>query len=229
MDIAFRARNIEVPDLLKGRTFDRVTRLGRASAMERADVLFLEERNPRIIERAVCEITLHGAGRMLRAQAAATDPVVAADRVLEKLRHRSERLRGRLMQSGGPPRPGLGGRPRQASLGVGHGSVHFGAHRHGAARDPDVVADAVGACADRGPNGEITIVETTAAVGVMTPEDAALEMARLNHDLYFFVNTETAEGAVVYRRLDGNVGLMASAGVWRAATRCAPFGPNSGV
>ena len=54
-------------------------------------------------------------------------------------------------------------------------------------------------------------METTAATRAMTPEEAALEMTRIDHDRYAFVNTETAETAVVYRRLDGEVGLASGA------------------
>jgi len=181
MDIAFRARNIEIPELVRSRTLERVTRLGRALATDREDVCFTEERNPRIAERAVCEITLCGR-RILRAQAAATDPAVAAGRVLEKLRHRTERLRGR------------------------PGSVHFGADRQGA-------SDPLAAPAVRGRAGDVKI-------DAMTPEEAALEMALLRYDFYFFINAETAEGAVVYRRVDGNVGLVA---------RLAAPGPKAGI
>ncbi|HEY2428372.1 MAG TPA: hypothetical protein VGI06_05550, partial [Acidimicrobiales bacterium] len=63
MDIAFRVRNVEVPDSLRRVTLAKVTRLGDWCGIDRADVCFSEERNPRIAEREVCEITLFGQGR----------------------------------------------------------------------------------------------------------------------------------------------------------------------
>jgi len=46
------------------------------------------------------------------------------------------------------------------------------------------------------------------AIKPMTPEEAALQMDLLGHDFYFFTNSETEQAAVVYRRHDGDVGLI---------------------
>ena len=46
------------------------------------------------------------------------------------------------------------------------------------------------------------------AIKPMTPEEAALQMDLLGHDFYFFTNAETERAAVVYRRDDGDVGLI---------------------
>ena len=46
------------------------------------------------------------------------------------------------------------------------------------------------------------------AIKPMTPEEAALQMDLLGHDFYFFTNAETEQAAVVYRRDDGDVGLI---------------------
>jgi putative sigma-54 modulation protein len=42
----------------------------------------------------------------------------------------------------------------------------------------------------------------------MTPEEASLHMEMLGHTFYFFTNAETGVPAVVYRRDDGDVGLI---------------------
>jgi putative sigma-54 modulation protein len=46
----------------------------------------------------------------------------------------------------------------------------------------------------------------------MAPEEAALQMELLGHDFYFFTSSETGRAAVVYRRHDGDLGLIESAG-----------------
>jgi putative sigma-54 modulation protein len=43
----------------------------------------------------------------------------------------------------------------------------------------------------------------------MGPEDAALAMDMLNHDFYVFRNDEDGQVNVVYRRRDGDYGLIA--------------------
>ena len=42
----------------------------------------------------------------------------------------------------------------------------------------------------------------------MTPEEAILQMDLLGHDFFFFTSAETERAAVVYRREDGDVGLI---------------------
>jgi putative sigma-54 modulation protein len=42
----------------------------------------------------------------------------------------------------------------------------------------------------------------------MTPEEAALQMEMLGHDFYVFTDSETGNACVIYRRRDGNYGLI---------------------
>lgn len=53
------------------------------------------------------------------------------------------------------------------------------------------------------------IVKTKAiTLKPMTPEEAALQMDLLGHDFFVFTNAETEQANVVYRRNDGNFGLI---------------------
>ena len=42
----------------------------------------------------------------------------------------------------------------------------------------------------------------------MTVEDAAFQMDMLGHEFFLFLNAETGEHNVVYRRADGDYGLI---------------------
>ena len=42
----------------------------------------------------------------------------------------------------------------------------------------------------------------------MSVEEAILQMNLLNHDFFFFPNAETERYAVIYKRKDGNYGLL---------------------
>ena len=42
----------------------------------------------------------------------------------------------------------------------------------------------------------------------MTLEDAAFQMELLGHDFFLFLNSETDEHSVLYRRHDGDYGLI---------------------
>ncbi|MEZ5341752.1 MAG: sigma 54 modulation/S30EA ribosomal C-terminal domain-containing protein [Acidimicrobiales bacterium] len=45
-------------------------------------------------------------------------------------------------------------------------------------------------------------------IAEMATDEAALQMDLLNHDFYVFRNVESGLGAVVYRREDGDLGLI---------------------
>ena len=46
------------------------------------------------------------------------------------------------------------------------------------------------------------------AVKPMTPEEAALQMETLGHSFYLFLNAETDQYGVLYRRRGGTLGLI---------------------
>jgi putative sigma-54 modulation protein len=180
VDIAIRHGHVEVSDSLRSTVEEKVNRLGRfLDGMERAEVRFSEERNPRIAEKEVCEVTMHGHGHVVRARASATDAFAAVDRVVDKLEHRMEKLKGKLLNRSHPRR---------------QPSVHFGEE---AANDEEAAGS------------EPRIVKTKKFdMKPMTPEEAALQMDLVGHDFYFFTSTETGQAAVVYRRGDGHFGLI---------------------
>ena len=192
MDITVRGRNVEVSDVLRASVEEKVTRLARfLDGMERAEVNFAEERNPRISEKEVCEVTLHGHGHVVRAKAAASDSFAAVDRVVDKLEHRMEKLKGKLLGRSHPR--------RAQSVSVSSGAD---VGRLGLDLDDETPVDADGAFRPR-------IVKTKKFdIKPMTPEEAALQMELVGHDFYFFTNSETDEAAVVYRRNDGQFGLI---------------------
>jgi ribosomal subunit interface protein len=212
MEIAFRVRNVEVPEKLRRVTLEKVTRLAGQCGIERVEVCFSEERNPRIAEREVCQITLFAQGRIVRAHAAATEVAVAVDRVVGKLEQQADRFRGRRLR--GRRHPPECVRVISAT-GAGDGSVHFptnwptvrgdlaAADRFGD-RVVDHVVDRIvrdaGEAADRGINDS--------RVEPMTPEEAALEMGEQGSEIYFFVNAETGRPAAVSQRNNGDIALF---------------------
>lgn len=69
----------------------------------------------------------------------------------------------------------------------------------------------LGANGMEGPGDEDApkIVKTKRfAIKPMLPDEAVLQMNLLEHDFYIFVNAETSKTNVVYRRKDGNFGLI---------------------
>jgi ribosomal subunit interface protein len=90
VEVTVSARHLDVSPALRAAAEAKLGRLSRFRGLERAEVHFLEERNPRIACREVCEVAVEGGGRRLRAKAAAADAFAAIDLVLEKLVHQLE-------------------------------------------------------------------------------------------------------------------------------------------
>jgi len=183
LDIAIRAKNVEVTEQLRSSIEEKLTRVGRiVDGMQQAEVRLFEEKNPRISEREVCEVTLHGHGHIVRAKAGAPDVSVALDRVVAKLEQRLGRLKGKLLNRSHPRRNGSLDSPPALTT-----------------TDDDIEDE----------QDQSAIVKTKQfAIKPMTPEEASLQMDLLGHGFFLFTNADTSRAAVVYRRKDGHVGLI---------------------
>jgi len=92
VEITVSARHMDISPALRAAAEEKLGRLSRfGSGFERAEVHFVEERNPRIARREVCDVTVERRGRRLRARAAASDTFAAIDLVMEKLTHQLQR------------------------------------------------------------------------------------------------------------------------------------------
>ncbi len=183
MEITVTGRNVDVSKTVRTTVEEKVGRLERfLDGMERADVRFTEERNPRISEKEVCEVTLQGHGHVVRARAAASDALVAVDLVVDKLSHRLEKLKGKLVARSHPRR---------------HEATAVSANQ---------AVDA-----DEDPGSPRIVRVKQFAMKPMTPEEATLQMELLGHGFFLFTNADTSSAAVVYRRNDGDIGLIEGA------------------
>lgn len=179
MEFTISGRHMEVPERLRGAAQEKVSRLLRhLDGWDDVEVHFLEERNPRISEKEVCEVTVRGHGQILRAKAAAADPFTAVDRVVDKLSHQVEKVKTR--------------QSRKA------------AHKRQPVNSNGPVDDE--GEEERG-SGRIVKVKRF-DLKPMTPEEAALQMDMLGHTFYVFRNADSDTPSVVYRRNDGDVGLI---------------------
>ena len=98
MDVVIAHGRRIVTDEVRALTREKVGRLGRlCPGLDRAEVHFSEERNPRIADKERCEVIMVGHGRSVRARAAAPVPLVAVDLVVEKLEHQLEKTKGRIV------------------------------------------------------------------------------------------------------------------------------------
>ncbi len=96
MDITISSRHTDLSEALVATTRQKISRLNRfGGGIERAEVHFSEERNPRIAEREVCEVWMDGRGEQVRCRVAGPDGFVAVDRAVEKLEHQLHKRKTR--------------------------------------------------------------------------------------------------------------------------------------
>jgi putative sigma-54 modulation protein len=189
---------MEVSPSLRAAVIDKIGRLDRFVEMDRADVHFSEERNPRIENKEICEVTLQGQGHYVRARVAAADPFAAVDAAVEKLEHQLLKLKSRLVARYHGKANGAKVRPRAAG---------------------EVESDDTLDLAEVGPEAEPAAefeVEPAARIAKtkrfemkpMSLDEAILQMDLLSHRFFLFVRAETGAPSLLYQRDEGDLGLI---------------------
>jgi putative sigma-54 modulation protein len=189
MEVTISSRHLKVTPRLEDVIREKIGRLSRyVEGMDYAEVHFSEEKNPRIADKEICEVTLEGHGHHVRCKVSAPDPFTAVDLAYEKLEHQLHKLKTKVVNR-------HNGRAALRRNGNGAGAV--------VPTPPEPEVD----------ENVAQIVKTKSfAMRPMTAEEAVLQMDLVGHDFYFFTNAETGRAAVVYLREDGNVGLIDEAG-----------------
>lgn len=186
MQVHISSRRTNVSDRLQDLTRTKLGRLDKyVDGLERADVHFQEEKNPRISDKEICEVTLEGGGHRVRTKVTAPDPYTAIDLATEKLEHQLHKLKTKL-----------------------HRHEHNG---EATIRIESSAPDEAAPASADDDNVSRIVKKKQFAIDPMTPEDAVLQMELLGHDFFLFTNADTDRSAVVYLRDDGDVGLIDSA------------------
>ena len=98
MEITVSARHTDISPALRAAAEEKIGRLSRfLDGMDRAEVHFSEEHNPRITAKEVCEVSLEGRGHHVRCRVAAADGFAAIDLAVEKLEHQLYKLKSKLV------------------------------------------------------------------------------------------------------------------------------------
>lgn len=185
MDVSVSGRHTTVSESLRRQAVEKIGRLEKyLGGMDRAEVHFWEEKNTRSQDREFCEVTMEGHGHHIRCKVSAPDGFTAIDLAVDKLERQMRKLKTRMDRRRKRERPDI---------------------------EPELVPDSlVSADEDAvAPEPVYNIVKSKRfRLTPMGPQEAALQMDLLNHDFYVFTNDETNGSAVVYRRADGNVGLI---------------------
>ena len=131
-------------------------------------------------QRLVVQVTIASEGTLLRGEQSGSDLHAAIDAVADVLDRQIGRFKGKLQ------------RRDRTSIGRAITAAEEGA---APAAEPEV------------ESGKLVRTKMF-HVESMTPEDATDQMELLGHDFFVFLNTTTDRLGVVYRRRDGDYGLL---------------------
>jgi len=184
MKTSVKARNLDLSDGLRATIERKLRRLDRIAHPDAEASVELIAHASRATESShVAEVTLLNDGLLLRSVSSGPTAVAAIDTVLDKLERRVVRSKKR---------------PRSV--------------RERVAGEPDEVAarEATGTlapAADADGGAAISRIKRFDMMP-MFEEDAIARMEELGHAFFFFLNAESAELCVLYRRGNGSYGLI---------------------
>ena len=179
MEVTISSRGTRMTPRLEEMVMEKVNRLDRLlHGLDRAEVHFSEERNPRISDKDVCELHVEGHGHHVHCKAAGPDEITAVERSIHKAERGLRKLKTKEVN-------------RQHHTGGRH-------DKYQEAQDI-VIPDAAEVDFVR----EKQIVSSP-----MSAVEAVQQMMTLGHDFFLFTNDETGRASVVYRRKSGDYGLL---------------------
>ncbi|BCL20860.1 ribosome hibernation-promoting factor, HPF/YfiA family [Streptomyces tuirus] len=209
MDIVVKGRKTEVPERFRKHVAEKL-KLEKIQKLDgkviSLDVEVSKEPNPRQADRCDrVEITLRSRGPVIRAEAAASDPYAALDLAAEKLEARLRRQHDKRYSR-------RGARRIPAAEVADHVPGVATLNGNGLVPAPDEGPEAVptkkiGSLEVQG-DGPIVVREKTHVAAPMTLDQALYEMELVGHDFYLFVDSETKEPSVVYRRHAYDYGVI---------------------
>lgn len=181
MLISISGKQIEITDAIRRYAEEKLSKLERYfDHIHSVEVTASLVRNWHVVE-----ITVHADGVLVRGEEKSPDMYTSIDQVVEKLERQLKKHKDKLIQ-----------RQREPS-----------SRRSAAAARPLETELSAAELEEEGGLGRLVHTKRF-AVKPMSPEEACRQMESLGHDFYVFANSETEQVNVVYRRKDGDYGLI---------------------
>ena len=192
MDIQVHSRNVELNpeahDYIR-KKFDRLQRHLRRMSDAKIEVSRTSARAQ--ADKIIVQMTVTAGGSTLRGQESGVNLFAAVDAVADVLDRQIRRLKGRGYRSA-QARKAAGRAASEADAAIAMEDLDF------ADDEDEELYEQLG-----------RVVRTKRfAMKPMSVEDAAMQMELLSHDFFLFYNTTSGEYNVVYRRSDGDYGVI---------------------
>jgi ribosomal subunit interface protein len=197
MEIVVAGRHTDVAPKFRAHVDNKLAKVEQlAPRAQRIDVLVSREANPRQADsRERVELTVLDRGPVIRAEACADDRYAALDLALGKLLERLRRTRDRRKDHRNhTPLAPVDVRPPEPAA------------ESAAPPGPTVAAD--GAVETMLGDSPVVIREKVHQAQPMTVDDALYEMELVGHDFFLFVDADTAQPSVAYRRRGWSYGVI---------------------
>ena len=182
MDMQITGKNIEVLPAVREYMTKKLGKISRfLPNLIAFDVVASEEKTKDPNKRFIVQVTLDNKGTLIRGEERAQDLYTATDKVLEILSRQIEHYKGKL------PYSKIRGTP--------------------SIRTSTTEVTAAGDSEEPGP--EPTVVKTKKFdVKPMSLDEAVDQMILLGHDFFLFFNPDDNQINLLYKRKDGNYGLI---------------------
>ena len=208
VDIVVKGRKTEVPERFRKHVAEKL-KLEKIQKLDgkviSLDVEVSKEPNPRQADRCDrVEITLRSRGPVIRAEAAASDPYAALDLAAEKLGARLRKQHDKRFSRRGARRIPAA---EVADHVPGAATLNGNGHVVPQEKQDGVPTKRIGSLEVQG-DGPLVVREKTHVAAPMSLDQALYEMELVGHDFYLFVDSETKEPSVVYRRHAYDYGVI---------------------
>jgi ribosomal subunit interface protein len=207
VNIVIKGRNCEIPERFHDLATEKLSKLERYDQkVITVDVEVSKEPNPRRSDEAHrVELTVRSKGPIIRAEAAADDRYAALDLAMDKLSNRMRRAaeRRRTARSGGR-------NPKSVAVATADLPTDVGLP---AADGGDKSGRDTAAAPNTGPlevdgDGPLVVRVKSHDAEPMTLDQALYEMELVGHDFYLFVDADSKQPSVVYRRKGYDYGVI---------------------
>ncbi|MBN1178287.1 MAG: ribosome-associated translation inhibitor RaiA [Anaerolineae bacterium] len=178
MDIQLNTRNMDITPRLKDYVDKKLNKLDRYLDIDEVRVDLAVENTRSNADRQVAQLTMWTGGTMLRAEERAADIFVAIDAALNKMRRQISRYKKRRQD-----------------------------RRHHTEEELLAEVDVLEEEETEEGSGEIVRIKRFDVLP-MAPPEAIEQMELLGHQFFIFLNAEDGNVSVIYRRRDGNYGLI---------------------
>jgi ribosomal subunit interface protein len=202
MDVSYVARNVSIPDRFRDYAQEKFSKIEQLSTRaQRLEIKVTKQSNHRHSdENLTVELTVHGKGKVIRAEAQADDKFAAFDLAFGKLLERLRRVRDRLKDR------------QQKRVSVADATAVLPPVEPGQSLVEQVKAEQAaqnGVAAEEGSEAPVRIRKKVFPATPVSVDDAVDAMEMVGHDFYLFIDQSTGRPSAVYRRKGWSYGVIA--------------------